>query len=83
MLWNTEKLLIIIIKHLINESSFGISWLVDWVSWHINLCRLFNAKSIFMQIVSSIFFKIQFNMSTQFNCQKHLYFKLFSLFEQF
>ena len=28
--------------------------LVCWVLWHINLCRLFNAKSIFMQIVSSI-----------------------------
>ena len=25
-----------------------------WVLWHINLCRLFNAKSIFMQIVNSI-----------------------------
>ena len=24
------------------------------VLWHINLCRLFNAKSIFMQIISSI-----------------------------
>ena len=29
-------------------------WLVGWVLWHINLCWLFNAKSIFMQIVSSI-----------------------------
>ena len=29
-------------------------WLVVWVLWHINLCRLFNAKSIFMQIVCSI-----------------------------
>ena len=28
--------------------------LVGWVLWHINLCRLFNAKSIFMQIISSI-----------------------------
>ena len=26
-------------------------WLVVWVLWHINLCRLFNAKSIFIQIV--------------------------------
>ena len=25
-----------------------IGWLVCWVLWHINLCRLFNAKSIFM-----------------------------------
>ena len=23
----------------------------SWVSWHINLCRLFNAKSIFMSVV--------------------------------
>ena len=28
--------------------------LVVWVLWHINLCRLFNAKCIFIQIVSSI-----------------------------
>ena len=29
-------------------------WLVGLVLWHINLCRLFNAKSVFMQIISSI-----------------------------
>ena len=29
-------------------------WLVGWFLWHINLCRLFNAKSIFIQIISSI-----------------------------
>ena len=29
-------------------------WLVVWVLWHINLCKLFNAKSIFIQIISSI-----------------------------
>ena len=28
--------------------------LVVWGLWHINLCRLFNAKSIFIQIISSI-----------------------------
>ena len=28
--------------------------LVIWVLWHINLCRLFNTKSIFIQIISSI-----------------------------
>ena len=27
---------------------------VGWFLWHINLCRLFNAKSIFIQIISSI-----------------------------
>ena len=42
--------------------------LVVWVLWHGNLCRLFNAKSIFMQIV--LFQTIQFSMSTQFNSQK-------------
>ena len=25
-----------------------------WVLWHINHCRLFDAKSIFMQMISSI-----------------------------
>ena len=28
--------------------------LVDWILWHINLCRLFDAKSIFIQTISSI-----------------------------
>ena len=56
------------------------SWLVSRVLWHINLFRLFNAKSIFIQIV--LFQTIQFIMSTQFNYQKHFYFKLFSLFKQ-
>ena len=40
-----------------------------------------NAKSIFMQSV--VFQRIQFSMSTQFNCQKYFYAKLFSLFKQF
>ena len=53
----------------------------DWVLWHINLCKLFNAESIFMKIV--LFQTIQFNMSTQFNCQKRFYFKLFSLVKLF
>ena len=35
-------------------SSLENCWLVVWVLWHINLCRLFNAKSIFIQIISSI-----------------------------
>ena len=29
----------------------SVGWLVGWVLWHINLCRLFNAKSTLMQIV--------------------------------
>ena len=28
--------------------------LVGWVLWHINLCSLFNAKYIFIQIINSI-----------------------------
>ena len=58
-----------------------VGWLVGYFLWHINLCRLLNAKSIFMQLV--LFQTIQFSMSTQFNCRKHFYFKLFSLVEQF
>ena len=51
------------------------TWLVGWVVLHINLCRLFNAKSIFMQIVlfqTIHFFQtvliqlIQFSISTDF-----------------
>ena len=53
-----------------------VDWLVVWVLWHINLCRLFNAKSIFMKIV--LFQTIQFTMSTQF-VKEHFYFKQFSL----
>ena len=56
-------------------------WLVGWVLWHINHCRLFNAKSIFMLTV--LFQTIQFSKNTQFNCEKHFYFKLFSIFKQF
>ena len=47
------------------------------VLWHINLCRLFNAKSIFIQITVLIQ-TIQFSISTLFNCQKHFYFKPYS-----
>ena len=33
----------------------GVGWLlIVWVLWHINHCRLFNAKSIFIEIISSI-----------------------------
>ena len=37
------------------ESDRVLSMLVGvWVLWHNNLCRLFNAKSIFVQMNSSI-----------------------------
>ena len=54
--------------------------LVGWFLWHIDLCWLFNAKSIFIQMNSSIS-----NISVQHGytvCQKHFYFKLFILFKQ-
>ena len=41
------------------------NWLVDYLGlWHINLCRLLKAKSIFMKIV--LFQIIQFIISMQF-----------------
>ena len=58
------------------------SWLIVWVLWHINLCGLFNANP-FLYKQSVLFQAIQFSMRTQFNFQKYLYFKLFSLFKQF
>ena len=36
-------------------------WLVGWVLWHINLCRLFNAKSIFY--VNNQFYFKQFSLA--------------------
>ena len=41
-----------------------VGWLVGWILWYINFCKLFNAESIFMQIF--LFQTIQFSMSTQF-----------------
>ena len=50
----------------------------------------FYGISTFVDILNATFIKIiilfqtiQFNMSTQFNCQKYFYFKLFSLVKQF
>ena len=60
-----------------SKNLFTSGWLVGWVLWHINLYKLFYAKSIFMHIV--LFQTIQFSISTQFNYQKHFYFKLFNL----
>ena len=52
--------------------------LVGWlVLWHINLCRLFNAKSIFMKIV--LFQTIQFRISMQFKCNYSLIVKNISI----
>ena len=50
----------------IEKSLFGC-WLVVWVLWHINLCRLFNTKSLFMIII--LFQTIQFSINTLFKCK--------------
>ena len=28
---------------------YPLDWLVGWVLWHIHLCKLFNAKSVFIK----------------------------------
>ena len=56
-----------------------IYWLVGWLVGcsllRINICRLFNGKSIFMKIV--IFQTNQFRISTQFKCKYCLIVKIF------
>ena len=52
-------------------------WLVVWVLWHINLCRLFNDKSIFMKKVQ--FQTIQFRIITQFKYKYNLIVKNISI----
>ena len=39
--------------------------------------------NLFLYTQAVLFLTIQFSMSSQFNCQKHFYFKLFSLVKQF
>ena len=48
--------LVVIIQSLKDISGYRRMeiWLVVWVLWPINLCWLFNDKSIFIQIISSI-----------------------------
>ena len=48
-----------ITKHILlitflNEPGIFWGWLTVWILWHINLCRLSNAKSIFIQIIGYI-----------------------------
>ena len=54
---------------------------VAGVLLHINLCRLFNAKYIFIQIISSI--SNNSVLTWVHSLTKHFYFKLFSLVKQF
>ena len=51
---------------------YGIPTFVSYLMPNPFLCN----KSVLFQT-------IQFSMSTQFNCQKHIYFKVFSLVKQF
>ena len=67
-----------IIKRL-NEERKDFNELVVWVLWHINLCRIFNAKSIFIQIV--IFQTIQLRMSTQFKLSKTFLFQVIQIIQ--
>ena len=60
----------------------GVVVVFGWVLWHINLCRLFNAKSIFIQIISSISNNSVLHEYTVW-LSKHFCFKLFSLVKQF
>ena len=55
--WNGSKYFYVSLIIQLNISHlFGLVWfgLVCRVLWHINLCRLFNAKSIFIWIICSI-----------------------------
>ena len=48
-----------------------VGWLACWVFWHINLCWLFNAKSISM--------KIDLFQTNQFECKYNLVMKNVSI----
>ena len=62
---------------ILNIDLWKVGWLVGWILWHINLCRLFTAKSIFMKIVP--FRIIQFRISTPFKCKYSLTVKNISI----
>ena len=59
-----------------NETE-GVVITVGWVLWYANICRLFNAKSIFMEIV--LFQTILFSISTEFKCKYSLIVKNISI----
>ena len=52
--WIVQLVLVLLLIDLWFMVLFLWGWLVGWVLWHINFSRLSNAKSIFMQIISSI-----------------------------
>ena len=67
-----------------NDQSVFFIWSVGW------LFRFYGISTVAGYLRSNLFFMkillfqtIQFSRNTQFNCQKHFYFKLFSLVKQF
>ena len=56
-------------------------WLVGWIYGISTFVGKLMPNS-FLYNKSVLFQTIQFRMSTQFNCQKHFYLKLFSLFKK-
>ena len=58
-----------------------VSWLVGFYGTSTFLGYL--TPNPFLYKLSVLFQTIQFRMSTQFDCQKHFYFKLFGLVKQF
>ena len=70
-------------KFLLLRLKSPLKCLFVWlVLWHINICSLFKAKSIFIQIhTSNSNSSVQYKYSAIY--QKHFYFKLLSLVKQF
>ena len=68
-----------------NNNILKVMWLVGWLVGLYGISTfvgyLMPNPFLYKQLV--LFQTIQFSMSTQFNCQKHFYFKLFSLVKQF
>ena len=65
-------LISVFVFSLVTLSGAAAHIFVGYVSPNLFLCKL-----------SVLFFKNQFRIITQFNCQKHFYFKLFTFFKQF
>ena len=57
-------------------------WLVCWLVGFYGIL-IFKGYLIPNPFYAVLFQTIQFSMSTEFNCQKHFYFMLFSLVKQF
>ena len=58
-----------------------VGWLVGF--YGISTFIVYLMQNPFLYTKSVLFQRIQFSMSTQFNCQKHFYFKRISLVKQF